>query len=102
MPSLEIIDQEDKLGEEIETTDYHNEEEELEDDGDYKEEEEDEENDDEENYEENDEENDEEYEEDYEEKPEKADCNHRPGSPAGDCSGMVFVKPGQRKAGRAR
>ena len=72
LPSLEIIDQEDKMGEEIETTDYHNEEEELEDDGDYKEEDEDdEENDDEENDEENDEEYEEDNEEDYEEKPKK-------------------------------
>ena len=72
LPSLEIIDQEDKMGEEIETTDYHNEEEELEDDGDYKEEDEDdEENDDEENDEENEEEYEEDNEEDYEEKPKK-------------------------------
>ncbi len=40
LPSLEIIDQEDQKGEEIETTDYHNEQEELEDDEDYIEEEE--------------------------------------------------------------
>ena len=73
LPTLEIIDQEDKMGEEIETTDYHNEEEESEDDGDYKEEDEenDEENDDEDNYEENDEENEEEYDEDSEDKPKK-------------------------------
>jgi len=41
IPSLEIVDQEDERGEEIETTDYHNEQDELEDDEDYKEEEED-------------------------------------------------------------
>ena len=40
LPSLEIIDQEDQTGAEIETTDYHNEQEELEDDEDYEEEEE--------------------------------------------------------------
>ena len=45
LPTLEIIDQEDKIGEEVETTDYHNEEEESEGDEDYNEEEE--ENDDE-------------------------------------------------------
>ena len=73
LPSLEIIDQTDKMGEEIDTTDYHNEEEELEDDGDYKEEDEEneEENEDEENFEEKDEENDEENDGDYEERPKK-------------------------------
>ena len=40
LPSLEIIDQEDEKGIEVETTDYHNEENELEDDEDYNEEEE--------------------------------------------------------------
>jgi hypothetical protein len=54
IPSLEIVDQEDERGEEIETTDYHNEQDELEDDEDYIEEEE----------EDNDDENEEEYEED--------------------------------------
>ena len=43
LPSLEIIDQEDKIGERVETTDYHNEEQELEDDEDYKDEKEEEE-----------------------------------------------------------
>ena len=42
LPSLEIIDQEDKVGERVETTDYHNEEQELEDDEDYKDEKEEE------------------------------------------------------------
>ena len=40
IPTLQIIDQEDQAGEEVETTDYHNEEGELEDDDDYNEEEE--------------------------------------------------------------
>ena len=40
IPSLEIVDQEDERGEEIETTDYHNEQAELEDDDDYIEEDE--------------------------------------------------------------
>ena len=43
IPSLEIVDQENERGEEIETTDYHNEQAELEDDDDYTEEEEEEE-----------------------------------------------------------
>ena len=51
LPTLEIVDQQDKIGEEVETTDYHNEEEEAEEDEDYKEEEE--ENDEDEDYDEN-------------------------------------------------
>jgi hypothetical protein len=43
LPTLEIIDQEDNVGERVETTDYHNEEKELEDDEDYKDEKEEEE-----------------------------------------------------------